>query len=268
MESAGQAHHRPELLQKRLKKIPAFLSTPPVYSSDILVKMTGVNISYGEKQVLTGIDWEIKAGEKWLLQGHNGSGKSTLLSLINGDHPQAYANPIYLFGNKRGSGESIWDIKKHIGLISPEFHWYFDAAATVWQSIASGFFDSVGLFRHLPYEKQHQVNELITYFELEANRNEPFGILPLGKQRLVLLARTIIKNPALLILDEPCQGLDQQQTQQFNCFIDELCQYGQTLVYVAHTEAGLPTCLNRQLLLSEGKIVKHSNRHQIQKETA
>ena len=168
-----------------LKEIPTFLKESPVYSSQNIVEMVDVNISYGEKQVLKNINWEVKAGEKWLLQGHNGSGKSTLLSLVNGDHPQSYANELYLFGNRRGSGESIWDIKQHIGLISPEFHWYFDASATVWQSIASGFYDTVGLFQQLPYTKSSQVDELVEYFGLTENKNELLTALPLGKQRLV-----------------------------------------------------------------------------------
>ncbi|RNL51202.1 ATP-binding cassette domain-containing protein [Pedobacter jejuensis] len=244
-----------------LKEIPDFLKESPVYSSNDIVKMVNVNISYGEKQVLKHINWEVKAGEKWLLQGHNGSGKSTLLSLINGDHPQSYANELYLFGNRRGSGESIWDIKQHIGLISPEFHWYFDAKSTVWQSIASGFYDTVGLFQQLPYTKSQQVEELVEYFGLTSSKNELLSTLPLGKQRLVLLARTIIKNPELLILDEPCQGLDQQQTQHFNQFIDELCGNGMTLIYVGHFESQLPNCLEKRILLENGdvKVVEDLN---------
>jgi len=235
-------------------EIPDFLKESPVYSSYDIVKMVNVNISYGEKQVLKNINWEVKAGEKWLLQGHNGSGKSTLLSLVNGDHPQSYANELYLFGNRRGSGESIWDIKQHIGLISPEFHWYFDPTATVWQSIASGFYDTVGLFQQLPYTKSTQVDELINYFGLTENKNELLNALPLGKQRLVLLARTIIKNPELLILDEPCQGLDQQQTRHFNRLVDELCSNGMTLIYVGHFESQLPTCIEKRILLEKGEV--------------
>jgi len=236
------------------RTIPDFLKESPVYSSENIVKMVDVNISYGEKQVLKNINWEVKAGEKWLLQGHNGSGKSTLLSLVNGDHPQSYANELYLFGNRRGSGESIWDIKQHIGLISPEFHWYFDATSTVWQSIASGFYDTVGLFQQLPYSKSRQVDELVDYFDLSENKNELLSTLPLGKQRLVLLARTIIKNPELLILDEPCQGLDQQQTKHFNQLVDELCSNGMTLIYVGHFESALPTCLEKRILLEKGEV--------------
>ncbi|NTE00822.1 ATP-binding cassette domain-containing protein [Agrobacterium tumefaciens] len=240
--------------EKHFKEIPDFLKESPIYSSQNIVKMVDVNISYGEKQVLKNINWEVKAGEKWLLQGHNGSGKSTLLSLVNGDHPQSYANELYLFGNRRGSGESIWDIKQHIGLISPEFHWYFDANATVWQSIASGFYDTVGLFQQLPYSKSEQVNDLVDYFDLTASKDELLSTLPLGKQRLVLLARTIIKNPELLILDEPCQGLDLQQTQHFNQLVDALCSNGMTLIYVGHFESQLPTCLEKRILLEKGEV--------------
>ncbi|MRX48037.1 ATP-binding cassette domain-containing protein [Pedobacter puniceum] len=237
------------------KTIPAFLRTSPVYSSQQIAKMENIQISYGEKQVLKNINWEVKAGEKWLLQGHNGSGKSTLLSLINGDHPQSYANTLYLFGNKRGSGESIWDIKQHIGLISPEFHWYFDASATVWESIASGLYDSVGLFRQLPYSKSILVDELVEYFGLTEEKNRLLNTLPLGTQRLVLLARTIIKNPELLILDEPCQGLDKQQTKHFNQLVDELCSNGMTLIYVGHFESQLPNCLEKKIVLENGEVI-------------
>ncbi|MBK0382821.1 ATP-binding cassette domain-containing protein [Pedobacter sp. SD-b] len=251
---ANEAFKISALPNGSLGEIPRFLREAPKYSSELIAKMVDVNISYGEKQVLKNIDWEVKAGEKWLLQGPNGSGKSTLLSLINGDHPQSYANKIYLFGNRRGSGESIWDIKQHIGLISPEFHWYFDNNSTVWGSIASGLYDSLGLFKTLPYSKTIEVDELIKFFGLTENKNDLFNTLPLGKQRLVLLARTIIKNPELLILDEPCQGLDHQQTQYFNQLIDELCTNGITVIYVGHYESQLPSCLEKRIFLEEGKV--------------
>jgi len=240
---------------RQSKDLPEFLKVTPAYSSDEIVRMIDVNIKYGDKQVLKNINWEVRAGEKWLLQGPNGSGKSTLLSLINGDHPQSYANNFYLFGNKRGSGESIWDIKQHTGIISPEFHWYFDATSTVWQSIASGFYDSVGLYRQFPFSKSRKVDELVEFFELTENKNDLLSTLPLGKQRLVLLARTIIKNPELLILDEPCQGLDQQQTAYFNQLVDELSVNGMTIIYVGHFASALPSCLEKRIVLNEGEVV-------------
>jgi len=255
---------KPQPITARFEEIPAFLKETPIYSSSQIVKMVNVNISYGEKIVLKNINWEVKAGEKWLLQGHNGSGKSTLLSLINGDHPQSYANELYLFGNRRGSGESIWDIKQHIGLISPEFHWYFDSTSTVWESIASGLYDTVGLFQRIPYSKSNQVDQLIAYFGLTPYKNDPLHTLPLGKQRLALLARTIIKNPELLILDEPCQGLDQQQTIHFNQLVDELCSNGMTLIYVGHFESQLPATITHRLTLNQGEVFTNSIAYELQ----
>lgn len=237
------------------KPVPAFLTEAvAARPSREIIKMIDVNISYGEKKVLKNINWEVKAGEKWVLHGHNGSGKSTLLSLICGDHPQAYANNFHLFGNKRGSGESIWEIKERIGLISPELHWYFDPSATVWQSIVSGFYDSSGLFCDPGYSKKAQTDELISYFGLEEYKNTLMNELPLGKQRLALLARTIVKNPEILILDEPCQGLDQQQTQHFNRLVDDLCKNGTTLIYVGHFESQIPGCIEKRILLENGEV--------------
>ncbi len=234
------------------KSLPFFLQDNRENEQESLIKLENINISYGEKQVLRNIDWEVNSGEQWLLQGHNGSGKSTLLSLLNGDHPQAYANEIYLFGQKRGSGESIWDIKEKIGMISPELHWYFDMNANVGQTIASGFFDSMSLYKKLNFDQQQQLEQILYFFDLKDDKNKKLNTLPLGKQRLALLARTLIKKPKLLILDEPCQGMDNEQTQYFNQVIDDLAGQGQSLIYVGHFESQLPKKLSHKLVLENG----------------
>ena len=234
------------------KSLPFFLQNNQKNEQESLIKLENINISYGEKQVLKNIDWEVNSGEQWLLQGHNGSGKSTLLSLLNGDHPQAYANEIHLFGQKRGSGESIWDIKEKIGMISPELHWYFDMNANVGQTIASGFFDSMSLYQKLSFDQQQQLEQILYFFDLKDDKNKKLSTLPLGKQRLALLARTLIKKPKLLILDEPCQGMDNEQTQYFNQVIDDLASQGQSLIYVGHFESQLPKKLSHKLVLENG----------------
>jgi molybdate transport system ATP-binding protein len=241
--------------EKVLKPLPSFLLQRPQYTSHDIISMKNIHVRYDDKEVLSGIDWQVNAGERWLLQGHNGSGKSTLLSLVTGDHPQAYANDIKLFGVQRGGGESIWDIKRRIGLISPELHWYFDANATVLESLASGFFDSNGLYRQLRYAQKQQLEELLQFLELQDVKNELLSTQPLGKQRLALLGRTIIKNPQLLVLDEPCQGLDQQQTQYFNTLVDEISKNGVTIIYVGHFETQLPSSITHKLILKNGKKI-------------
>lgn len=241
--------------KKRVKKqLPTFLKDIPQTPYETIAELNNIFIRYGEKEVLKNVSWKIKVAEKWLLQGHNGSGKSTLLSLINGDHPQAYGHDLSLFGNKRGSGESIWDIKQKIGIISPEMHWYFDQNATVWHTIASGFYDSIGWFVDVKFQEKKQIEELLDFFDLTAHKDQLLHTLPLGKQRLAMLARTIIKNPPLLVLDEPCQGLDKDQTQYFNDVVDELAQHGKTLIYVGHYESQLPKCIEYRIELEKGEV--------------
>lgn len=252
--------------------LPAFLNTAPVQAlnpatgaHEVLVSLKDVNIKYGEKRVLNQINWTVRSGEKWLLQGPNGSGKSTLLSLLTGDNPQAYANEIYLFGKKRGTGESIWDIKEKIGFISPELQWFFEPSSTVFQTIASGFFDTAGLFRKVSTAQTDKVTQLMQLFGLTTEKHTLLTQLPLGKQRLAFLARAIIKNPPLLILDEPCQGLDQQQTRLFNHLVDVLCAGNRSLIYVGHFENRLPHCIEHRLSLDNGVAtpIKHALEQEI-----
>jgi molybdate transport system ATP-binding protein len=235
-----------------LPELPDFLNSPLDDCTSEIIRLKNVNVSYGEKKVLQDIQWTVNKGDKWLLGGHNGSGKSTLLSLLTGDNPQAYASEIYLFGKRRGTGESIWDIKKNIGFISPELQWYFEPGSTVFQTVASGFFDTSGLFRTISTAQAKKVKELLSLFGLEEDRETLLKQLPLGKQRITLLARAIVKNPPLLILDEPCQGLDTAQTRMLNGLVDRLCTADRTLIYVGHFADRLPASINKKLILNAG----------------
>jgi molybdate transport system ATP-binding protein len=241
---------------KNNPKLTASLFTPLTEKFEWIVKMNNVTIKYGDKTVLYNINWKVKQGERWLVKGHNGAGKSTLLSLITADNPQAYSQDIYLFDKRRGSGESIWDIKKSIGFVSPELHRYFDFGATVHHVIASGLFDTMGLFKRLNTVQEQSVNEWTRLFELEDESNKPLYLLPAGKQRRALLARALIKNPPLLVLDEPCQGLDEYQTKQFLHLIDEICSHSKTtLLFVSHYDTEIPICITNKLELQLGKQV-------------
>ena len=224
-----------------------------VATFSLVVKMNHVHIAYGENVILHDINWQVKIGERWGVSGPNGAGKSTLLSLISADNPQAYANDIYLFDRRRGSGESIWDIKQKIGFISPELHLYFDFSATCFEVIASGLFDTIGLFRLLSEEQEKKVLLWMKLLQLETLRTKRLQQISGGQQRLVLLARALIKNPPLLILDEPCQGLDEAQTENFKTLIDKICEtFGSTLIYVSHYADQIPACVTHFLRLENG----------------
>src|SRR3546814_2601873 len=170
--------------------------------------MRDVSVRYGDTQVLDKINWTVKHGERWVLSGPNGAGKSTLFSLINADNPQAYANDWLLFDRQRGSGESIWDIKKKIGYVSPELHQYFRTAYTCLQVVLSGFFDTLGLIRKVSPGQQQQARSWLKLLGLEAAENQAFRSSSLRVQRMTLITRALIKRPALLILYQHCTGMD------------------------------------------------------------
>jgi molybdate transport system ATP-binding protein len=221
----------------------------------LAVDMRNVSVQYGEKVLLQDIDWQVKRADRWLLWGPNGAGKSTLLSLIYADNPQAYANEIHLFGKRRGSGETIWDIKRRMGFVSPELHAYFGLENTVFEVVASGIFDTIGLFRKLSAAQEEQVNEWLSCMELRMFRHKLIRNLSLGQQRLALLARALIKQPPLLILDEPCQGLDDAHTKRFNDLVDMICrQQNLTMIYVSHYREAIPKCIDHILMLESGRI--------------
>jgi molybdate transport system ATP-binding protein len=236
-------------------ELKALLNTRSKPPYQFIVKMNNMHVQYGRKIILDGINWQILPGERWALLGPNGAGKSTLLSLINGDNPQAYANDIVLFDKKRGTGESIWDIKSRIGFVSPELHQYFPMDNSCLQVIESGYYDTLGLFR--PSVKSRAETALRWMKALEIDRYAGLLLknIPASAQRLCLLARALIKNPGLLIFDEPCQGLDAHQQHHFKTLIDTICRISEvTLIYVTHYQHEIPDSVDKVLRLDKGLI--------------
>lgn len=224
------------------------------YNTHEVVKMQKVSIRYGERTILNELDWTVNNGERWALSGQNGSGKSTLLSLVCADNPQSYACDITLFDNPRGSGESIWDIKKHIGYVSPEMHRAYQRDMPAIRIVASGLKDSVGLYVK-PDEKEYDICRFwMNIFGLEGLEDRTFLKLSSGEQRLVLLARAFVKDPELLILDEPLHGLDNRNRQLVKDIINTFCQRrNKTMIMVTHYEDELPSCIDHRKNLAHCK---------------
>lgn len=206
-------------------------------------------VSYNDKPILHGLNWQVNPNEHWQIIGENGAGKSTLLSLITGDHPQGYSNDLTLFGRRRGSGETIWDIKRHIGYVSNSIHQEYRVATSVLNVIISGFHDSIGLYQ-TPSDRQIQLAyEWLALLGFPAQTaQQPFHSLSWGQQRLVLIARALVKHPAMLILDEPLQGLDGLNRLLVLRFIDVMLSQGSTqLLFVTHHQEDAPTCITHRL---------------------
>jgi molybdate transport system ATP-binding protein len=239
-----------------INELQELLNPTATPSFQHIVRMKDVFIQYGDKVVLNKVNWEINQGERWALLGANGAGKSTLLSLINGDNPQAYANDIVLFDKKRGTGESIWDIKSKIGFVSPELYQYFPTDNSCLQVIESGFYDTLGLFRQSVKSRADLALKWMHALEIEQYARVLLKNIPASAQRLCLLARALIKNPALLIFDEPCQGLDDHQQQHFKHVVDAVCRLSNvTLIYVTHFQHEIPESVDKVLKLDKGKVV-------------
>lgn len=236
------------------------------------VVLNKVQLKTNERILVKDLNWVVRRGERWALLGPNGSGKSTLLSLISADNSQVYANDVRVFDLQRGEGESIWDVKRKIGMVSPELHIYFlreskhayqagtlqleDSARgiTAYQVVASGLEERPSAQKTFTYSQQQLIRYWMELLEVYALKDQVFYTLSLGMQRVLLLARALVKNPPLLILDEPCQGLDGDQTARFNQLIDFICLHlDKTLIYVSHYTEQLPQSITHKIFLHDGR---------------
>ena len=215
-----------------------------------VIKFNNVSIRYGSRTILKDLDWTVMKGEHWSLSGQNGSGKSTLLSLVCADNPQSYACDISLFGRKRGSGESIWDIKRHIGYVSPEMHRSYRQNIPVIEIVASGLKDTVGLYTRPTEAEKVQCRKWLDRLGIIHLAERKFMEISSGEQRLVLLSRAFVKEPDLLILDEPLHGLDDENRRMVKVLVDDYCQDPNvTMIYVTHYQEELPTCIDHSIFL-------------------
>lgn len=215
-----------------------------------ILNFQNVSIRYGKRIILKDLSWTVHKGEHWALSGENGSGKSTLLSLVCADNPQAYACDIRLFGRKRGSGESIWDIKRRIGYVSPEMHRAYQKDLPAIDIVASGLNDSIGLYCRPKPEQRAVCQAWMDVFDIGDITDRTFLRLSSGEQRLCLLARAFVKNPDLLILDEPLHGLDNKHRALVKEVIETFCKRREkTLIMVTHYQEELPPCIDHRMWL-------------------
>jgi len=200
--------------------------------SEQLIALQNVTVHYDERCILNNINWTINKNEFWQLIGPNGSGKTTILSMIYGNNVKAYGQEVYLFGNKKGSGESVWEIKEKIGYFSPSILELFKRKVSVEHMLISGFFDSIGLYETPSTLQIKAAKEWMLLLDL---KNGSFQDLSTAKQRLVLIARAMIKHPPLLILDEPLTNLDEKGTSIVVALINKIAKESNTTtLFVSH----------------------------------
>jgi molybdate transport system ATP-binding protein len=233
-------------IQQSVRNISSELLIPPaaeskIFLEDPLIKMIDVNIHYNERSILQNINWQINKGEYWQLKGPNGSGKTTLLSMINGDNTKAYRQNIMLFGYKKGTGESVWDIKKHIGYFSQAIMRFFERYDSAENMIACGMADTIGLYQQPSDRVMQLANEWLQVLGLQHQNKKLFVNFSPGHQRMILIARAMIKHPPLLILDEPTVGLNDADAALIVSLINKIAAETNTaVIFVSHrNEPGL-----------------------------
>lgn len=212
------------------------------------VVMKQVTVVHGGCEIISSLDWQVERGQNWKISGPNGCGKSTLVNLVTGDHPQCYSNEVTVMGMRRGNGESIWEVKNHIGIVSPALHQLYRVSVSARAVIVSGFFDSVGLYREATARQVEIAEKWLAVIGMSAEAGRPFRSLSYGQQRLLLIARALVKHPPILILDEPCQGLDPLNRALVLRMIDRLVATGLTqLVYITHEPEDRLECVTHHL---------------------
>ncbi|MGC6564048.1 MAG: ATP-binding cassette domain-containing protein [Akkermansiaceae bacterium] len=212
------------------------------------VVMKDVTVIHGGREIISHFDWRVEKGQNWKISGPNGCGKSTLVNLVTGDHPQCYSNEVAVMGMRRGMGETIWDVKNHIGIISPALHQLYRVSVTALASVVSGFFDSVGVYQDVSPGQLKVASQWLEVVGLTVEAEKPFRSLSYGQQRLLLIARALVKQPPLLILDEPCQGLDPLNRALVLRVIDRIVSTGLTqLLYITHEPEDRLDCVTHHL---------------------
>lgn len=220
-----------------------------------IFELKNVTVAYGDKVIINDLSWSVLQGERIAFTGNNGTGKSTLLSLVFADNPKSYANDIYLFGRKRGSGESIWSIKENIGFVSSELHMYTDGSRSVLETVLNGFYDTFFRQRKISKTDYEWADLLLQYFNLNKAMNNKFELMSFSQQRLILFIRALVQAPELLLLDEPYQGLDWSIVSKCNNLLKELYENSPfTLIFVSHYMEEIPEIVTRHVFLEKGKL--------------
>lgn len=229
------------LTKSRESTLPVFQGSlpPPLVPNKApkgeLVHFDGVSVQFDGRPVLDRIHWKVEAGEFWQLIGPNGSGKTTLLSMITGDSHKGYGQELSLFGHKKGSGESVWDLKKNIGYFTPALTDRFRGYHSVTNMIISGLHDSIGLYVIPGDAEQNLADHWLKLLGMYPKSTLYFKDLSRLEQRMVMMARAMIKHPPLLILDEPTAGLDRSSASLLVALVNKIAQESDTaIIFVSH----------------------------------
>ena len=255
--ATGSAATSKKINIRRANRRPVDHQTSRFFSPEPLIDMKEVTIRYGDTIVLDRFTWSVSDGEHWAVTGPNGAGKSTILKLITGDCLQVYANRIRLFGKDRGTAQTLWEIRERLGVVSHDLASGYQKRMSALDVVCSGFFDSVGLYHHCDAGQIKTAQRRLAQMDLSALSQTQFNQLSQGQRQMILIARAMVKSPKLLVLDEPCAGLDPENRRMVLSLLEQIGHRGTTgLIFVSHHEKEIPDCITHRLFLDRGIVVR------------
>ncbi|MFC4777409.1 ABC transporter ATP-binding protein [Paenibacillus sp. GCM10023252] len=214
------------------------------------------NISLRQEQhdILAHIDWTVKEGEHWCLLGLNGSGKTTLLNMVNG-YIWPTEGQMTVLGKRFGEYD-LRELRKRIGWVSTSMQEMLHGSETALRVVISGKFASIGIYESLSSQDEVQAISLMHRLGCEELMEREYGTLSQGEKQRILIARALMAQPRLLILDEPCTGLDLFAREQLLGMIAGVAAQpdAPTIIYVTHHIEEILPCFDHTLLLKQGSV--------------
>jgi len=223
-----------------------------VATSRLLIRISDADVFLGPRCVLRDVNWEMRSGEHWAVLGPNGAGKSTFLKLALGDLQPAWGGRVKRF--EFTARDTLWDVKRRIGSVSPDLQAAYRADVTGADVIGSGFHSSVGRTRRLNAWQRRRVAEVAQWLGIGPLLAAPVLRVSYGEFRKLLLARALVHEPELLVCDEPFDGLDAASRLGMARALERVAGNGTSLLVVTHHAEDLPACTTHVARLSAGRI--------------
>ncbi|HPI15886.1 MAG TPA: ABC transporter ATP-binding protein [Spirochaetota bacterium] len=226
-----------------------------------VIRLENMSVVRGNGAILKNVNWTVRPGENWAVLGGNGSGKSFLLNVVSsGLFPSS--GSVELFGLRLGETD-VWSLRERIGMVSDLLQKSYNGKTTVEDVVCSGFFWSIGIYREITDAMRSAARSTAEGLSIGHLLERKFGELSHGEQKRVLIARALVNDPELLVLDEPAGGLDFPSREEFLMSVERLAGSGRTVIYVTHHVEEIMPSFNRCLLLKDGSVYAQGSRDEV-----
>jgi iron complex transport system ATP-binding protein len=211
--------------------------------------------------ILTDVYLDIKQGEHWVILGKNGSGKTTILEMMNG-YLFPSSGQIDVLGHLYGECD-VREVRKSIGYSSQSLMEKLTLRDPVWEVVATGLYGFLRFYQDIPEEAQEKARRMLERVHLGRAADQTLGVLSQGERKKVMLARSMMMDPKILIMDEPCAGLDLYEREKLLADLDTFREEIGNLIYVTHHIEEIVPLFTHVLLIDDGKVLAAGEKKQV-----